>query len=245
MLTRCGLIGTTLLLLGVTTMSGADLPGRVPSECVNWPAKPSWEWTPEERIQHRFDSTCLAARRAQAATSSPTYGSCKGNPEGADFVFGTDTPELYLPFELFEHLIATAFTGDPEMMRMRRGRYDSGAIKAGMPQDWYETIEKAIHKYLQGSATMRELARRLDRASPGESRQLRDQIQALNVSHCAERVALIENLRQMFPAKSFDRFLYTTLAPGLCSGGREAKPDGLLYVVNGCSGEAQAVQRIQ
>jgi hypothetical protein len=236
---RWGLIGTTLALLVVTPMSGNDLPGRVPSECANWPAKPSWEWTTEERMQHRFDRTCLTARRAQAAKHSPTYGSCTSGTEGdgGDFVFGTDTPELYMPYELFNHLIMSAFTGDPGYMKSSRGRYDSGAIKAGMPQDWYETIERVTHKYLQGSETRRELALRVDRAGPVESRQLRDQIQAINVSQCAERAALLETLRQTFPAKSFDRFLYTTIAHGLCSGGREGKPEGVQYIANGCRGE--------
>jgi len=115
----------------------------VPPQCEQWPAKPAWQWTLEERLTHRFDRDCLAARRAQAADS------CRARGRITDFVYGADTPELFLPAQLFDQFLRSAFLSKhPEPFIHR-------AIDAdfALPSTFFATVEANAGDYLRGKLT--------------------------------------------------------------------------------------------
>ena len=151
------------------TLTLVLLLAAVPPQCKNWPAKPAWEWTLEERLDHRFDRTCLTGRRLWA----------RAKP-AADFVQGQDTPELFLPTELFDALLRT-----PRAAIFDRAR----AAGVQLPANFFVTVEEHARDYIPGHQS------------------------------CAARAAALGRVRKAFGGTSFDRFLYTIVAPNLTMSG--------------------------
>ena len=90
----CNAVIKTLGVLVFVSVTALPASGEVPSACTNWPAKPPWEWTIEERLAHRFQRDCLVARRREAGDTSRPDGSCLAKGNVADFVFGDRLGEV-------------------------------------------------------------------------------------------------------------------------------------------------------
>lgn len=207
-----------LTLFAVFLSSTIAQGGHVPDECKNWPAKSAAEWTMDERIEHRIDRVCMEARRSYAANSRRRDGSCRGSGQ-KDFVFGTDTPELFTPFELFDHLIAGAFRSESAHEKVGREIFERKAPPLDLPGDFWHTVEVAANDFIELRWRQIELMKSLDRASPTAAREMRGELERLRARSCETRVASLDRARQSLPNGLFDAFLYQAVAPGICMSG--------------------------
>jgi hypothetical protein len=92
-------------------------------------AKPAWEWTVDERLAQRFAPKAMEARAAEHAAEERAF--LRRFPEAAndfpetkgtgspqhdtDSIDGDKTPELFLPFELFDHLLNMGLTSGADL----------------------------------------------------------------------------------------------------------------------------------
>jgi hypothetical protein len=194
-------------------------------------AKPAWEWSVDERLAKRFDPEAIQARKAQHAaeieSSDRKFRSLGGGlwksefetPKGqvVDTVEGTKNPELFLTWELFDHLLDMAFSGDEEQGRWREG-IEEKAAALGIGRDLWSRLGKAAAPYL-------EIRRREERkAMSGGSAQPEVEGFEMNgpaIRWCRARARAIAAARTDFGALAFNRLLYEGVTPGF----------GVTYVV--------------
>ena len=225
----------TTLLLGALPLAATAHAG-VPPECGDWPQKPAWEWTDQERLERRADKRCVAARRALAEDRTRRDGSCRMSGNVTDFIYGTDTPELFLPTQLFDGLLHRVFVGEPDFAALQRPIFEEHIrAQLPLPENFWKRVETIAADYLALLREQRAMASKLDGASPGERRKLLVEFQSSQRANCAARHRALTHLRSEFEEINFDRVLYIAVAPGLCSGGDDDLKV-MEWVARGCSG---------
>lgn len=122
---------TRLLPLLVLTSSAL---AAVPPQCKNWPKKPAWEWTLEERMHYRLDRACATGRRVFAGGRGPFV------------IDGDDTPELFVPTELFN-----LFVLRPRNIIEAQAR----AARFELPPKFFAIVDAALGDYRRGEQTCR------------------------------------------------------------------------------------------
>ena len=194
----------------------------IPVECGEWPQKPAWEWTEEERLERRCDERCLAARRMVAGQEGRRNGSCRSSGEIDDFVFGTDTPELFFPWQLYDALLSRIFVAERNFAMLQRRVFEDRVKENALdvPRQLWERLETASGEYLLLLRKQREMASHLDTAPSAEQRGLVVDIEESQRANCAARHAGLARARAEFGERDFDRLLYVAVAPGLCSSGK-------------------------
>jgi hypothetical protein len=204
----------------------------VPIECGEWPEKPPWQWTLDERLDRRFDGPCLAARRARAADDARTDGSCRGSGV-SEFVFGTDTPELFLPHELFTSIINMASSG--EAQEHFRETFMERAKENGieLPADFWKTLREAAAEYVAIEEKHTAMVSQFGKATPAEQRAISVAISEAQNANCAARQRALEGARAVFGGDLFDRILYTVVAHGLCMSG-DGDAGTAAWIAGGC-----------
>jgi hypothetical protein len=225
-----------ILSLSALVARAAAETRNLPPECSGWPERPAWEWTLEERIRHRLDPDCTRARREIAAQDRKDRGSYRTSGDSADFVYGSDTPELFLPSKLYATLISNVFAsggGFSDSMRLEYGRRSSGL---GLPDAFWKIVEEAAGEYLSGLRAERRLAAGLNEAGTNERLAILAEISDIQKPQCVDRVEALERTRLALPPGSFDRFLYVAVAPGVGSSSQLAKPESLRWREEGCRG---------
>lgn len=113
----------------------------------------AWQLTPEERA---------AARQAEIARQRATTGR-KETDATRVRISGAATPELFLPIELFRHLVLIAFDPNPAAQNhVRRGLLDR-ATTAGviLPPDFWSRMESAVTAYLASNQRTQRVSERL------------------------------------------------------------------------------------
>jgi hypothetical protein len=218
----------------VVLLGSAVFAGTVPADCGVWPAKPAWEWSDEERLGLRFDELCVAARRAVASRDDRPEGACRASGAINDFVFGTDTPELFLPWQLYDTLLGT-YLAEPKFAEIRRELFADRARAAGvdLPPDFWRRVEMASGDYLSSLRAQNEVRSKVNIASPAEQRALITEIESSQRSNCVNRASALARVRAEFPANTFDKLLYIAVAPGLCSSGNSDR-NIFRWVGRGC-----------
>jgi len=220
------------------TMTSPLASAAVPAECGEWPSKEPWQWTDEERLSHRFDEQCLQARRTQAAQDSRRDGFCRSSGKVSDFIFGTDTPELFLPWQLFDTLLQRMFVAEPKFVNAQLQIFEQRARAANVPvaEHFWDRVEHASVEYIGLLRDQHGMAAKFDGASAAERRALQTEIARSQRANCAARQAALERVREEFEAHTFDRFLYVAVAPGLCSSG-DSERKMLSWIGRGCPGQ--------
>jgi hypothetical protein len=228
-----GSIPILLILLGTASIGLAG----VPDACGPWPTKPPWQWTNEERIDRRFDERCLAARRLEAANDKRRDGSCRSSGTITDFVFGTDTPELFLPWELFDTLLRKETLAAPNFADGQRLIFEQRvrAANLAMPDGFWKKTEGSAADYIHALRDQQMMSTKLDAGSSADRRKRIADISASQRANCALRTAALERARAAFDPGAFDRLLYVAVAPGLCSSG-SGERDMKSWVSRGCPG---------
>jgi len=218
-----------LLLLGVGFWTGAVLAQEVEVRKVKEP----WEWTTEERLEARYDPQGINQRNLRATEEwGATPKTLQDEASRMIRVDGEWNPELFLPWELFQHLVGSGYLGPQEFLEPWREVRMDRARHLPLGERFWQRLETAIGPYLalaraerQGLETPRGLADSTDDADAEVASQLL----------CEARADALEAARQEFGAQTFDRFLYEAVAPGVGIGHSVDRGPWILeYVGRGC-----------
>jgi hypothetical protein len=227
--------GVAIILSLSTVVAHAATDSRnLPPECSGWPEKPAWEWTLDERIRHRLDADCRRARRELAAQDRKQRGYFRTSGDPADFVYGSDTPELFLPSELYAMLISNVYTREGRSSETLRSEYERRASSLGLPEAFWKLVEQAAGDYLSSLRAERRLAADLNGAGTNERLAILAEIADIQKPQCVERIDALERTRRAFPPGSFDRFLYVAVAPGIGSSAQLVATGSLRWREEGC-----------
>lgn len=211
---RCVL--AALCLLFVCTMAVAEPQRR---ETQEPPRKPAWQWTLDERLTARFDSKAIEARRAreQARAKSFPKSGMPGDelyevPPSGFSVDGATTPELFLPHELFDHLIHTCFPADGRDQNLSRRMVERRAAALGLGSDLWHRLRKATAPLVADDL---DHYRRFREAT--QSGQATEEDVA-GARRCHLRAAAMEASRKELGEELFLRLLYEAVAPSVSFG---------------------------
>lgn len=167
--------------------------------------KPAWQWTLDERLAARFDPAARAAR--QSAHRDALAGLQLGGP--ADMVDGKESPELYLPTELFNQLLNVAFLDLELLGPERRHAIEARAVPLGFKSDLWPRLEAAVSPYLKLRRTPYTLFG--GQAALGGKGLLGQPSRELSLCHIqAEALA---SAKAELGERAFLRLLYEAVAP--------------------------------
>jgi hypothetical protein len=181
------------------------------------PPKPAWKWSVDERLAARFDPEAMAAREAErqaketelrkswADPLSEEKARTTEAPSVQEVIYGSKTPELFLPVELFGMLLESGFLPKEggEHLQQSRGWIEERAAALGFGRDFWDRLEETATPYLK-------LLRKEDRQHPviqaedyGEDR----------TRLCRARAHALEAAQTEFGEESFLHLLYEAVAP--------------------------------
>ena len=195
------------IVLGLLTVFLALLlapPGAATAAAVHL-HKPAWQWTLDERLAARFDPAAQAAR--QAAHRDALAGLHLGGP--ADMVDGRESPELYLPTELFNQLLDVAFLDLEFLGPERRHSIETRASSLGFKSDLWPRLEAAVSPYLKLRRTPYTL---FGSQAPLGGRGLFGQ-PSRELSLCHLQAEALASAKAEFGERAFLRLLYEAVAP--------------------------------
>lgn len=195
--------------------------------------KPAWRWTTEERLAARFNEDTEKARVAhrearhrEAFPGSPTPTAQQ--PVGHS-VRGSETPELFLPFELFDVLINRSFPPDGLHQNEWRRRYEERAAALGLGSNLWARVEKAAAVLLE---RRREHYRRATASPTPKTEPVRE----LDISACQDRAEAMAAVRDELGEEAFLQLLYEVVAPSTHAvyAYKSNFSDHLLFQEGGC-----------
>ena len=180
------------------------------------PSKPIWQWTTDERLAARFDEAArirrVAAFEAQRAISHARAVALPRRP--ADSIHGSEHPELLMPFEIFTSFTDAAYGADDDVARHVQRDATVQASKLGLPPEFLPTLRKQARAFIAMQREERTLKQQIFTGGMRDPQSGIARLRELQKSECASRAAAMRNLRARFGA-SFDRFLYSAIAPGV------------------------------
>lgn len=212
------LLGTCLLFpsvwAGAATESGAKSPHR---------------WSTTERLEKRLNDDDI--RRRKLAMDSGVVV-----PEGGYIIDGRKDPELFLPWELFNHLLAVAYSGDAESQQVFRQAVERNLGSVQLPDDFWKRLGSVASEYLESISLQRSRASELKTASSLEARALSEQLQELQASDCLLRYRAFISAEEQFGSQLLRLILYKGLAPEtfIVAPETEGEVERLLFVQGGC-----------
>jgi hypothetical protein len=205
--------------------------------------KPAWQWTDEERLAGRFDPASIAERASPAvlaefgfhppAPPKVVTESSKAAAGPITFVIlGERNPELFMPFELFDFLIDTAFKDDAQDRASWRKMFtDRG--EAPLPDHFWSRLEGAARPYLDVQHELATLNQQWMAAAPDGRGTLAPRLLAVKGRLCGARAAALAAARREFGISTFDRILYERAAPGLHQWSSDPLPAETLRSIEG------------
>lgn len=202
-------------------------------------SKPAWQWTFEERLAKRFDPAEMKERaaaedrrlrelvdlgmlRAEEVLSQSSEGD-------VDTISGHETPELFLPMELFNVLLDHAFPPDGRNQDAARASIEEHAAALGFGADFWRRLRRISSPFLE---VRREHARQAvaSKSVLGNER--------LALSLCRARADALATAKVEFGEEDFLRLLYEVVAPSLSKASRiqdkKAAVENLKRIEGGC-----------
>lgn len=164
---------------------------------------PPEKWTAKARLDRRFDPEASAARVAAERARHPEF-------RGTDSIDGRLHPELFLPEELFEHLIWQGFVLLPEVYPLHVMSISTGILDA--PDEWVR-LEEVAGEVIENLQQQRILLKRSSEKGLGAAED--GQLTALRARRCKAQISALERAREAFGRDAFDRFLYQSVAPSM------------------------------
>lgn len=179
----------------------------------------TWRMSDMQRISLRV------AAEKRGPGDQPTY---------SESIDGRDHPELFLPMELFDHLLY-GLSPDSRRAREAHALWDSKVALFGydVTQFW-SSLQSVSQPYVDLSTEKRRGRASAFVLKGTDGKQTLIQI---NRDVCAARIAALQRARSVFGADDFDRFLYTIVAPDVSiatSGPGENRRVELQFTAGGC-----------
>ena len=144
---------------------------------------------------------------------------------------GRETPELLFPTELMDLLLIQMSEGTPGEINNAKEIYRRDLEALGWEFDsFWNTVSQAADKYFVTRRLFTDLQRQsLGKRPTGPEREF------LTRDLCRARAAALAQARRQFGGESFDRFLYTAVAPTvLASFTPKTDPTTLRQLERGC-----------
>jgi hypothetical protein len=204
--------------------------------------KPAWEWSLEERIASRIDPA-LMRQRAEAHAADlnrdRTPAGAQAHAAGArpiEFtVDGRRNPELLMPFELFGSVLRGV---SPQFSDHVRKQYREAVTSFGWKEEtFWHVLESAASDFFRAQTESLSLQARLSTLSPPDHRELETKIEELAYKQCRLRAEALRQVRLQLGRETFDRFLYSAVAPQVSIGSRIPVGDEagrLRFIEGGC-----------
>jgi hypothetical protein len=237
-------------LLFVAAFSSAQDVSRNASQAVG--SREIWQLTDDERIDARLDPQKMRERAAShtAALSrlhdsgSSTSMSTRTDDGSAVklIIDGAENPELFLPFELFAHLLRGVDTRlTPEDRNVARAILEAKIRAFGFdPDAFWNAVDVGSRRYfsVRDSRTVAPFANQSPTTGP-QAEAIQPPSAAIDHQRavCRERIIALNATRNHFGSETFNRFLYTVVAPTLTVASRIPGPDersGLRFLSGGC-----------
>jgi hypothetical protein len=230
----------TSLVALLVVFTGLSVLGAPPNQdSGSRQMKEPWEWTENERIVARLDPSFVKANSHPRANTPGGYVAAQGISTDLVLVIdGSKTPEMFLPSELFTNLL-DAFQSNATFREGARTIYQQRIITFGFkdPHAFWSELEKVIAPHLALMRDAASLDTRIQEANARDRNVLVKNKGDLDVALCRSRFRAMTSARAHFGQETFDRFLYTVVAPNLkkfsaIPGAGAAS--GYAYVESGC-----------
>ncbi|HXA17022.1 MAG TPA: hypothetical protein VN380_08525 [Thermoanaerobaculia bacterium] len=183
-----------------------------------------WTMSDDDRIARRTRSVQTSSRALGSTTIS-------GYSESID---GLQSPELFLPHEVFDHLL-WGLSNDKKRATEVRDKFDSKIIVFGYDKNkFWRTLAASAQPYL---TTQRSHIARHNNSTVFQTPDGKRTFVPINRDVCAARIVALEEARRRLGSKDFDRFLYTVVAPEMShseSGNAPDRAGQLRYMAGGC-----------
>jgi len=191
---------------------------------VSQGAATSWEMSDEERIARRV------YRRRQLhpeSASVPTHGY-------RESVDGRTNPELFMPYELYDHLLL-ALSSDKTLAARFHAKFDPRVKAFGYDENaFWNTLSSAALPYLR---TREQHEKRRHRTTTFQLADGRESMVTINRDDCAARLESLDHARRLLGGRKFDHFLYSKIATTFQHSEGGSAPDRaaqLRYMARGC-----------
>jgi hypothetical protein len=206
--------------------------------------KPAWEWSDEERIGVRFDPASIRERAAAHADSLPPYAQAQAEsgqahtqstqaPRASQHIIdGSRDPGLFLPVELLDVLLEGLH---PKASFRTHARVALAKDIRGMgysEDDFWNKLQQLSAPYRELTSRPKNLTIKRVKTPDGKIASF-----PIDLDRCVARYNLLQSARTTFGAQTFQRFLYTAVAPHFWSGESTQRPDPaqeLIFVAGGC-----------
>lgn len=150
---------------------------------------------------------------------------------GLTVIDGATDPEVFVPWELFDHLIATAFAPDPRAREVWRSLYHDRLDDP--PADLWRRLEQASEPIVNLQELRREVTQRLESAPEDRRARLTAEMPD-SLTFCRARAAALQNARRELGAQVLDKLLYQAVAHFVTMTSREENPAELAWIEGGC-----------
>jgi len=197
---------------------------RKPGGTVIVGTTPGWEMTDEERITRRIASSEASARVRPLAAGA-------GYTEGID---GHQTPELFLPYELFDFLL-WGLSADTKRHEYAHRLLDPKIRTFGHnPDEFWATIGSVAEPYISAREIHRQRRQNSTIFTTSTGKKV---FIPIDREVCAARLSALQQARRSLGGKDFDRFLYSAVAPEFKTsegGNTSDRGEQLRYMAGGC-----------
>jgi len=192
-------------------------------------AKRAWQWSADERIAARLDPAFVEKHTKR----NPS------DPGKATFsIDGRQDPHVFLPFELFVFLLG-GLHGDAANRDVTRAMMEDRIKSFGYadPSAFWRELETVAAPYLTLLKRNAALHVKMQTAPRPERAAIAEEIESSHIPLCRSRAEALAAARAHFGRETFDRFLYTVVAPQVTTGSVVPSADearGLAYLEGGC-----------
>lgn len=193
-----------------------------------WAAgKEPWELTLEERLERRFDPKV----NTQNVPGAMGGVDLKNKVVSVD---GERHPELFMPYEIFQHLLHGAYGPVEEMNLMYRERLTPLLQTLGMDESFWIDLEVISTDLLTVDKKRRALTAGLDALPEHKKQEIIQQVDLLQANYCPDRARVIEDAERFFGKEKLYRLLYEGVAKSMGITSQGATPEQMKFIAGGC-----------
>lgn len=174
--------------------------------------KPPEDWTLEERLERRFDPSQVVHRKQVEASKSGQENEALV-PDDMNVVDGAENPEIFLPWELFDRLLALGFSPDAGSRTVWRKIFQPTLESLGFDATFWQTLEEVAQEPLRIRSRLHGLREQIKKEPQARQAELRAEMGKVGSGTCMERAAALSKAKEVFGAQRFQRLLYQGVAP--------------------------------